>query len=87
VAAYSGLQQLGQISLETLLELLKKGEILPDEFDIEAEITKLEAGDRASERVLNEELPTDQPNGTDPGANQRAEQDSSQGSTAGDRDR
>ncbi len=89
VTAYSGLQQLGQISLETLLELLKKGEVLPDEFDVEKEIQKLEASDRPSERVLNPdaEIPTDQPNGADPSSNQRTVEDSGERPTAGDRNR
>ena len=85
VTAYSGLQQMGQISLETLLELLKKGEVLPDEFDIDAEIKKLEAIASPQDKVLNPDdgqIPTEQPNGANPGANQRTEQNSGEGATA-----
>ncbi|MEP0874061.1 DUF4055 domain-containing protein [Trichocoleus desertorum AS-A10] len=90
ITAYSQLQQMGQISLETLLELLKKGEVLPDEFDIEAEIKKLEASDRLQDKVLNpddREVPTDQPNGADPAADRRAVEDPGQGVTQGNDNR
>ena len=37
----SQMQLRGQISLETMLELLKVGEVLPDNFDVEAELDRL----------------------------------------------
>jgi hypothetical protein len=43
IAAFSNLHSKGQISLETLLGLLKKGEIFDDEFSIEDELKKVEA--------------------------------------------
>jgi len=43
IDAFSRLHSASQISLETLLTLLKKGEIFDDEFDIEEEIAKLES--------------------------------------------
>lgn len=43
IAAFSNLHSKGQISLETLLGLLKRGEIFEDEFDIEEELKLIEA--------------------------------------------
>jgi Domain of unknown function (DUF4055) len=42
IGAYSNLHSKGQISLETLLGLLKKGEIFDDEFSIEDELKAIE---------------------------------------------
>lgn len=42
IASFSNLHSKKQISLETLLQLLKRGEVFEDEFSIEAELKRLE---------------------------------------------
>lgn len=63
IAAYSQLQQLDQLSLETLWEILRRGELLPDDFDPEEELSRLDARQSRLDEVLSdgtdEEDPTE----------------------------
>lgn len=53
ITAFSQLQQLDQISLQTFLELLQRGEILPEEFDVQEELDRLARAQLEEEVLFN----------------------------------
>lgn len=47
ILALSQLEQAGQLSLETFLHVVQAGHVLPDDFDVDQEVTRILAGVRA----------------------------------------